>query len=245
MSYSSSVFEDVLFWLLNVLMGMSLGCAIGVVVARPKTRQPVVLTVTATGSVQMEPEVAWVRFAISTEAEQAGDAVARNTQIASQVLKALQELGVDEKDVQTTAYRLLPREERDREGRLLRRYFVVEEEFRVTVRDLNKVGQVLDAVLRAGVNRVYDVTFGIEDLQAAQRQARTLAVKQAEAQAQAIAEAAGMRVRRIRQMQFGAAPRPGPVVKAAPMAAEAAAVPIAPGTLQVSATVTVEFELER
>lgn len=202
------------------------------------------LTLTGQGSVQVAPDVAWVRVSVYTEGEKAQDAVNQNSRIVEQVLQAVRRAGVAEEDLQTTRYRLQPREERDRDGRLLRRYFVVEHELTFTVRDLKAVGQVLDAALNAGANRVHQISFGVTEPQKVLQTARVQAVQDALQQAQAVAQAAGVTLDGIQSIMLGTytSPRLDEVlaIEAAKAASE---VPISPGTLEFQATVTVVFRI--
>lgn len=202
---------------------------------------PRTLTLTATGRVTRAPEVAWVSLGVYTEADTAKDAVRRNSDLARQVIQALRNLGIAEADIRTTQYQVFLREEYDRQGNVVRRYYAVEEGFQVTVRDLNQVGAVLDAAVQAGANRVYNVRFGVEDENALLREARVLAVQEAQRQAEAVAQAAGVTLVGIQSISFGSETRPVPILKAAPTQAEAVSVPVEPGTLEYSATVTVVF----
>ena len=210
-----------------------------------ETSTPVrTLTLTGQGSVQVAPDVAWVRVGVYTEADRAQDAVNQNSRIVEQVLQAVRRAGVAEEDIQTSRYQLQPREERDRDGRLLRRYFVVEHELTLTVRDLDAVGQVLDAALTAGANRVYDVSFGVTEPQKVLQAARVQAVQDALQQARAVAQAAGVTLDGIQSITMGAYTPPRLYEALAMEAAKAAPeVPITPGTLEFKATVTVVFRI--
>lgn len=242
-------------WLVGIPVGVLLLAALvfvgrasrpTVALATPTEPSPGVrtLTLTGRGTVQVAPDVAWVRVGVQTQADQAQDAVSQNNRIVERVRQAVLDAGVAEEDIQTRRYVLQPVEERDRDGRLLRRYFVVEHEVTLTVRDLDAVGRVLDAALRAGANRVYDVAFGVTDPQKVLQEARVRAVQDALQQAQAVARAAGVTLDGIQSITLGDSRPPRPYEAMLLEGAKAAAeVPIAPGTLEFQATVTVVFRL--
>ncbi len=202
------------------------------------------LTLTGEGTVEVSPDIAWVRVGVSTEADQAQEAVEENARRTEQIFQAVRKLGLPEEDIQTGRFELYPKEERDRDGRLIRRFFVVEHRITLTVRDLAQVGQVLDAALTAGANRVYGVTFGVADPQSILQEARVRALQNAFQQAQAAAEAAGVELVRVQTLSFGSVVQPRmQEALAFDMMRAAPEVPVAPGTLEFKATVTVVFEI--
>jgi uncharacterized protein YggE len=115
----------------------------------------------------------------------------------------------------------------------------------VRVRDLSRVGRVIDAVVGQGSNQVNGVTFGLDNPDEVLDGARTEAVKKARARAEIYANAAGLRVQRIIAISEGggfAPPVPMPVAMEA--RAGMAPTPIAPGELDLTANVSVTFELK-
>lgn len=213
--------------------------------AAEATPSPQVLTITGRGRIQVQPDIAWVGVGVYTEADRAQDAVAENGRVVAAVMAAVQNVGIPEEDIATTRYQLFTQEERDAQGRLVRRYFVAEHQISVTVRNLDLVGQVLDAALDAGANRVYGVSFGLANPQEVLRQARVLAMQDAREQAEAVARAAEVKILGIRSISVhdSGVPQPKPYVMRAEVAAAPEGVPIASGTLDFTATVTVVFEI--
>ena len=132
------------------------------------------ITVVGQGSVNIKPDIARVSVGVETSAETISEAVAENEAMMESVLVALQEVGVDEKDVQTMNYSIqldrypepLPRAE-PATGEPQPQYRV-SNMVNVTIRDLDRVGDVLDAVIEAGANNIWGVSFGLDDQSAAQ-----------------------------------------------------------------------------
>jgi hypothetical protein len=117
----------------------------------------------------------------------------------------------------------------------------------VTVRDIEKLGDLLDATLTAGANSVNSVQFDVEDKTAAIKEARDAAVKDAEAQAKELAAAAGVSLGSLQRIDFYSSVPPeifGGYGKGGGGGAEAAAVPIQTGQLTITATVSVSYELK-
>lgn len=115
----------------------------------------------------------------------------------------------------------------------------------VTVRDLDKLGDLLDTVIAAGANTVNSIQFDVADKDAALKTARADAVKDAEAKAQELAGAAGLSLGEIQSIGFSDS-QPYPIFggKGGGGAAAEAAVPIQPGQLTFTVTVNVTYEIK-
>ncbi len=202
------------------------------------------ITVSGQASVVATPDVAYITVGVHTEAKSAADALSANNAQAARVYQTLAQFGIAKKDIRTTSVSLYQREERDKEGKVIARYYVVDNTLQVTVRDLDKLGQVLDAVVQSGANRLQGIRFDVSDRAALLEQARLEAVKQGKAQAAAIAEAAGARLGEVQTISFQSVVRPverAQVMMAAPKAA--GEVPVSGGQLTVTATVSMVFAL--
>lgn len=116
----------------------------------------------------------------------------------------------------------------------------------VTVRDLAKLGDLLDAAVRAGANNINSIQFDVADKTKSLTDARKAAVEAARKQAAELAEAAGVKLGDIQGIQYyDSAPVMFAEAKGLGGGADAAApaVPINPGQMQITATVTVNFEI--
>lgn len=159
--------------------------------AAPEGTATRTITVIGTGSMFVEPDVAEANVGVNVSAatvEQASDQV--NQRMAA-VLKALDEEGIAERDIQTSNYSIYFEERPDLERMPMSGgeqgpagVYRVSNQVRIVIRDLDRVGEILDAVIQAGANNVYGVTFTREDAEAARRQARSEAVQNARAKAQ-------------------------------------------------------------
>jgi uncharacterized protein YggE len=126
--------------------------------------------------------------------------------------------------------------------------YAVDNTVYVTVRDLTKLGDLLDTAVQAGANNINSVQFDVAEKDEALKQARAEAVKDAEAQAQSLAQAAGLSLGEIQSISFFDV-QPYPLFDGkggGGMAAEAAAaaVPIQPGQLTFTVSVNVTYELK-
>jgi uncharacterized protein YggE len=119
--------------------------------------------------------------------------------------------------------------------------YTVADEVRIRVRDLSKLGAVLDRVVAAGSNTVRGLTFERDDPTPARADALARAVAVARAKAEAMAKAAGVTLGEPIAIEEAGAARPIPVMREGFAAARAAEAPVATGTLDVGAEVTVTF----
>lgn len=199
------------------------------------------LSVNGIGRVTIVPDIAMINIGVRTEAEAVNDALEGNTAQANAIGRALQALGIEEKDIQTSNFNIYPNDRwNPMTGEVEGRYFVVENSVNVTVRNLPSLGQVLHTVVEAGANSIYGITFNVEDRSAAVAEARDLAIADAKAKAGAIAEAAGVQLGDIISISVYESAMPFPYydVGGGAFAAEAE-VPIAAGAL----TITMECSL--
>lgn len=208
------------------------------------------ISVTGVGSVNAAPDMATLRIGVVSEAETAGKALSQNTQSVEALFTTLDRLQIASKDRQTTQFNVSPQYRRDppqrspsqqnNEPRIVG--YQVTNEVRVRVRQLDGLGELLDAVVTAGANRINGIQFEIEDQDDLLNQARRKAIENARAKAKVLAEAAGANVGRVLSIrEHGTSPPPGP--RPMMMAAEARSVPIARGEQELTEQYDVTFEL--
>jgi len=202
------------------------------------------LAVTASASVARTPDVATIGTGVVTQGRTAAAALADNARAMAQVVAALKAAGVASRDLQTSAVSLDPQYRyADNQPPVLTGYQATNR-VSVRLRDLARVGQVLDALAAAGANQIDGPDFGIDQPAPALDEARTKAIAAARARADLYARAAGMQVRRIVAIDEaeGAPPVARPMLA---MAARAKAdTPVESGEQALTATVNVTFELQ-
>jgi uncharacterized protein YggE len=146
------------------------------------------LTVDGTGSIILVPDMAYVNIGVNSEGEQVAEALSRNNELARQIANTLKEAGVEEKDIQTANFNVYPQQRYDNNGQVTGTYFSVSNNLYVTVRNLSKLGELLDLVTQSGANNIYGIQFDIKDRRAVLDQARDLALADAKAKAADIAK---------------------------------------------------------
>ena len=203
------------------------------------------LSVTGSGQAYLVPDIAYIYLGVHTEMPTASEAVAENNAQTEKVIAALKKIGVDANDIRTTNFSIWPSQNYGPDGMPLDMKYMVDNTVFVTVRDLAKLGDLLDSVISAGANTVNSIQFDVANKDEALKQARADAVKNAAKQAQELADAAGVKLGDIQSIGFYDS-QPYPVFdgKGGGAAVEAAAVPIQPGQLTFTVTVNVTYELK-
>lgn len=186
--------------MLVALLGASVAACAGVKAAPNSEAQAAqvsqaesrTITVVGEGKVSLKPDIATIN--VGAEAR-AGTVSEAKTEVDAQmavIAAALLEAGVAEKDIQTSHYGIYYERETMtvmREGPAVENQgmYVVSNIVQVTVRDVEKAGDVLDAVVRAGANQVHGVTFTVSDESTWQSKARANAMADARSRAQELA----------------------------------------------------------
>ncbi len=201
------------------------------------------ITVTGTGKVTLTPDIAYITIGVNTQNASAKDAVSQNTAQAQAVVNVIKQAGIAEKDIQTTDFSIYPQQQYDNNGKLTGILYVVNNSVFVTVRDLTKLGALLDSVVQSGANNINSITFDVADKTDALSQARKAAVTEAQKQATELTQATGVKLGDVQTISYVDS-TPPVVVPLAPRAADMAAganVPIQSGSMQISTTVTIVY----
>lgn len=215
-------------------------------VQTPTEAPPRSITVVGNGKVTARPDMAIVQVGVETRHESAEMAVSENTQRMNAILAALKNAGVAEQDIQTANFNLYADQQRGPNGELIRPIqYVASNMVRVTVRDLEKVGAILDAVVSAGANQIYGISFGVANPNRLQVQAEENAVEDARVRAQALAAKAGVQLGDVLSIgETISAPPPILYRQEVAMAAPSAVpVPVQPGELEFNAQVQIVYAI--
>jgi uncharacterized protein YggE len=201
------------------------------------------VTVAGTGTVSAALDMAEITTGVVTQAPTAAPALAANSQAMERLLQALGALGVAARDIQTTNISVSPLRRPGRDGQPPEiTGYEVTNQVRVKVRDLSRLGRVLDQQVGQGANLVYGIQFGRQEPAPLLDEARKRAMADAQRKAQLYVAAAALKVGRVVAVQE--AGTASPRSEMAPRMAMSAAVPVAPGEQEIQASVTVTFTLE-
>jgi uncharacterized protein YggE len=155
------------------------------------------ITVVGEGEVSLEPDVATINVGAEARADTVSEAKAQVESQMAAILGALEQLNIDEKDIQTNHYSIhferepLPRTP-DNPAPEFREEYYVSNMVRVTIRDVDMAGEVLDSVVRAGANQLQGVNYAVSDAVIWESQARTDAMSDAKGRAQELADLANI-----------------------------------------------------
>jgi len=215
----------------------------------PLAAQDRTITVTGTGEISVEPDMATVIVAVQTEAEDAATALDGASVATTAVLDRLAAIGVVTNDIRSGAIRLNPRYNQSvlSSGTQISGYQALNS-IEVEVRDLARLGALMSAVVGEGANRLDGVRFGLQDPQAATDEARRRAVAEALRLADLYAGAAGIAVGDILALSEGHSGGYFPLMAEARDMQMATTspdfdVPVAPGKIDLQASVSVVFAI--
>ncbi len=204
------------------------------------------IVVSGTGRVSVEPDLAEVRLGVSLARPTVAEARDEAARTMTAILEAVGGAGVDRRDVRTALLSVQPRYDyRDGGPPVLVGYELVNA-ITVLVRDLARLGEVVDGALRAGATSMDGLSFRVAEAAAAEREARVRAMREARARAEVLAEAGGLAIAGVRDIVEGVPVRPPtPYAKAERMALAASDVPTPTetGSVEVEVTVTVTFSV--
>lgn len=203
------------------------------------------LDVVAEGEATRVPDIATIRAGVVTQAPTAAAALAANATQMKSVLAALKAAGVADRDVQTATISLNPQYRYTENQPPVITGYQASNNVSVKFRDIAKSGDILDALVKQGANQIDGPNLSIDQIEAAQDEARTDAVKRARARADLYARALGMRVERLMSLSEGndgGMPGPVPVMMARMEAKDSTQV--IPGEQRVGVTIRVRFLLK-
>lgn len=202
------------------------------------------ISVTGVGSATTAPDIATIQLGVETRSDAPSVAAEENAAKMNNVMAAIQELGIPDKDIQTTDYSISIEPVYKDGKRTDETVYRVSNKVRVTVRDLDQVSTLLGEVVEADVNSIGGINFGVSDPEALQREARDEAMANAQAKAQQLADGLGVTLGPPQQISEWSGGTPVTPRVDAMMERAAAAPPISTGELEVSIQVSVAFAIE-
>ncbi|MCJ7584916.1 MAG: SIMPL domain-containing protein [Anaerolineales bacterium] len=233
-----------LFIIAVLVLGTVLAaCGPSTITVQPQPMQRT-LTVTGSGMVTLTPDVAYIYISVHTENVSVAEAVAENNTKAQAVATAIKGFGVEAKDIQTTNFSIWPQDQYDDKGNKTGTIYNVDNTVYITVRDLTKIGDLLDASIRAGANTINSIQFDVADKTEALSQARKAAVENAQKQAQELVDATGVKLGDVQTISYyDSTPLSADYGKGGGAMA-ASSVPVSSGQYQLTTTVTIVYELK-
>ena len=204
------------------------------------------ITVNGEGRATAVPDMAVISIGVQSEGQTAAGALRQNSAAMKTTIETLKDLGVAEKDIQTSGLSVSPRYdyEKNRSKPQIIGY-AASNTVTVRLRDLDDAGAVIDEAVQSGANSLGGISFTFADPKPLYAAARVDAVNDAKAKAELLTDAAGVGLGRLMMIQDGYAqgPSPRPMMARMEMAADAS-VPIAAGESSVTASVTLIYEIK-
>lgn len=197
------------------------------------------ITVFGQGSVTVEPDYVFLKFLVRTSEWNVSRAVERNAQNSNNVIKAIKEVGIDENDISTADYRISQDNTKDYPG-----LYTVYNYISVIVRNVDLAGKIVDVAVKdkVGANGITAFEYGVTDKTTALRQARTLAVQNAQDSAALLAGASGCKVGTVVEITENYS-NSSPIMMKANIAAIDGSTKFEVGSVEVNSNVTIKYNL--
>ncbi|MBY3221297.1 SIMPL domain-containing protein [Rhizobium laguerreae] len=237
--------------LMTALLALPLAAPAPAFAQEAKPREPVI-SVTGDGESSVAPDMAVVNLAVVKQAKTAREALDENNKAMNDVLAALKSGGIAERDLQTSGFSIQPQynypqpvDGQQQQPQLIGYQTI--NSVTVRLRDLAKLGAVIDQSVSLGINQGGEIQFTNDKPDAAFEEARKAAVADAVKRAKTLSEAAGVKLGRILEINENV-PRamPQPAYRATMMKeASDAAVPVQGGENNYNVSVTVTFAIEQ
>jgi uncharacterized protein YggE len=207
---------------------------------------PRMVSVSGEARVFAAPDRAHVSAGVASEAKTAAEALSANSAEMRKVIDAIKAEGVEARDIQTSNISVSPVYTNPKEGERPRiDGYRASNDVSVTIRDLTKIGDILDSVVTLGATNVGDISFSVSDADRRLDEARAEAVQDAMRKARLLAEAAGAELGEILSLSENAyAPTPRPYLARAAAMEASAAPPIETGEQTLSVRVSASWRLE-
>lgn len=151
--------------------------------------EPNTIAVSGMAEQEVAPDMAYIDVGINVRADDAETARTQEAQIASQIRRALLGLAITDNDLQNTSYYLYQEYKVDRNGVRTADKYVLDSSIKVTVKDLDKLSQVIDNVVEAGATNISNITYALSTQNIIQRQLLATAVENARDKAAVVANA--------------------------------------------------------
>ncbi len=233
-----------LFLVAVLLLGTALAaCGPSSITVQPQPIQRTI-TVTGTGMVTLTPDIAYITIGVHSQDASATVAMTANNTSAQAVIAAIKAAGVADKDIQTTNFSIYPQQQYDTNGKITGIIYMVDNSVYVTVRDLTRLGGLLDASVTAGANTINSISFDVADKTAALSQARLAAVTDAKKQADELTGATGVSLGTVQSISYYDSSAPVTIQYSRADMSAASSVPVQAGSMQITTTVTIVYEIK-
>jgi uncharacterized protein YggE len=203
------------------------------------------ITITGTSKVKFTPDIAYLTVGTSTDGKTASEAWKKNVELVKKLFARLKELGVPEKDLQTSNVNISARYvyPKDEPAQLVG--YTASYDLTITARKLSEIGKLLDSAVNCGANKRMGIRFECSDPEKLLDKARVGAIAEARRKAEIYARGAGAKLRTVKSIVEGNySPYRTYRFEYAPAMALKDNLPIAAGEHELSVSVTVTWTLD-
>jgi len=206
-----------------------------------------IISFTGEGKISTKPDMAFVDFSVVTQGVQLADVQNKNSEKMNKVAEFLKSFGVEEKDIKTTNYNLYPQYtyENNRIPQIMG--YQISQTLSVKIKQLDKVGEVMEKVVGMGVNQVNSLYFGVENDEEIKEQARKMAIDNAKEKAEKLAKELGIRLGKLTNFYENTSGYPVPMYdsyKAVGMGGGAGSPNIQTGENEIIVNITLNYEVK-
>lgn len=212
------------------------------------------ITVSGTGEAYAKPDLALITFSVRNESKTVSSAMAENTANMNAIISVIKSKGIKDKDLKTTSFNVYPRYEWQKEqaetwphseGKRVLVGYEISQSLQVKIRDLNKMGEIIQGATDAGANQVGSLQFTIDDQDSLKKEARKEAIEEAKEKAEELADQLGIKLVRITSFsEGGVVPRYYDyALKESAISSESPMPQIETGENKIEVSVSITFEI--
>jgi len=205
------------------------------------------ISVSGTGKVYVKADIATVSLGMKTEGYNLKDIIKTNVDAMNNIVKGLKELGIEEKDLQTTEYNIYPKYNWTKDKGTVPDGYTISQSVSVKIRDFAKIGDVFKVSIDNKANVVGGLQFTIENPEKVRQEARAKAILQAKENANNLAKESGIKLGKLINVYEGYSP--SPIMYSSKMGgmggAEMSSAPdIQVGQQEVSVTINLTYQVK-
>ena len=228
------------------LLALALLLAPAALPAQARAAEPTTLNLSATGETHLAPDMATVTLGVTATAPTAAAAMQKDAALMTGVIAALRRQGLAERDIQTANFNVQAQYAFPQNQPRQLTGYQASNQVSVAVRDLTRLGPVLDGVAAGGANEINGVSFGLQDPGAAEDEARIKAVAALKAKPDLYARATGYTLGRLVNLSESGGYTPSPPrLMEVVVTAVRKGTPVEAGELAVRIEVNGVYELTR
>lgn len=153
------------------------------------------INVTGNGEVTATPDIAYLYLGVVTDKPTSIEAQSANSTAMNNIIAAIKKEGIKDEDIKTTDYSINPKYDYDKNtGASILVGYTVSNTLNVTVKNISKVGQIIDTAVKSGANVSNNISFGVSDYEKYYNMALLKALSNAQSKAQAISGFLGIKL---------------------------------------------------